>query len=189
MPLTKLTPKQSLTITIVIGLIILFITSYMNSSEVVVMPPLPNKESSEVVKTSTNAVMPIGPQSNQENHAIRDPFAIPAEYKEQTPTPNNIKTEMGLIPSNISNNESTSSKQAIAPAKTKDLLKLTGIVSANNQYIAVIQVADKSKAYYLNELIGNYQLIAILKNSVILTNHDRQLILPLESAKPKGDNK
>ena len=112
------------------------------------MPPLPNKESPEAVKTSTNAVMPIGSQSNQENHAIRDPFAIPVEYNEQTSTPNNFKTERSLIPSNISNNESTSSEQAIVPAKANDLLKLTGIVSANNQYIAVIQVADKSKAYY-----------------------------------------
>jgi hypothetical protein len=189
MPLTKLTPKQRLTITIAIGLIIVLITFYMNPSEVVVIPPLPNKENTEIVKTSTKAVMPVGPQSNQVNRAIRDPFAIPPEYKEQTPTANNFKTQMGSIPPNISTNESTSIGQAITPAKTKDLLKLTGILSANNQYIAVIQVADKSKAYYLNELIGNYQLIAILKNSVILTNHDKQLILPLESAKPKGDNK
>jgi len=155
---------------------VLLITIYITPSEVIITPTLPNKSTIKIVKTSNNAVMPIGHQINQMSPAIRDPFAIPPEYKEQ----------MDPIQPTNSNNVPTTIGQITTPAKAKNLAKLTGIVSTNNQSIAVIQTANKSKAYYLNEFIGTYQLIAILEDAIILRDKDNQLVLPLESARPKG---
>jgi type II secretory pathway component PulC len=190
MPIAKFTAKQRLIIIISIGFIILLITIYTTPSEVVVAPTLPNKKTTDVVKTSNKAVMPIGHQDNQTNQVIRDPFAIPPEYKEQMPVANNLKKQMdSILPANSNNGPTTVAQVATPPAKTKDLIKLTGIVSSNNQHMAVIQTANKSKAYYLNELIGDYQIIAIMEDQVILKNDDSQLVLPLDSARQKGDNK
>jgi type II secretory pathway component PulC len=190
MPITKFTAKQRLVVIISIGIIVLLVTIYTTPSEVVVTPTLPNKEATEVAKASNKAVMPIGHQDNQMNQVIRDPFAIPPEYKEQMPVAYNLRKQTDPISPIDSNNGPTTVGQATTSAKAKDLIKLTGIVSSNNQqHMAVIQSANKSKAYYLNEFIGEYQIIAIMEDHVILKDDDHQLVLPLESARQKGDNK
>jgi type II secretory pathway component PulC len=186
MSIKKLITKQRLTIIISIGLIVLLIMIYTAPSEVIVTPSL-SKETTEVVKSPKKAVMPIGPQSNKVSQIIRDPFTVPPEYKAQTPAANGLKNQMDPISPKSTINGPTSIGQATPLAK--DLFKLTGIVSTNNQHVAIIQTANRSKAYYLNEFIGAYQLIAILEDSIILTDHDNQLLLPLESANQKGDNR
>lgn len=185
----KFTAKQCLFIMLSFGIIILLTIIYITSSQDVVVPTLPNQHSVEIIRSSNILVMPVENQGKQINQVIRDPFAVPKDYKEQLSIPDNFQNQIEHSLPTKSNNISTTIEKSSMPTKTTDLVRLIGIASTKDQYIAFIQTTTQSKAYYINEYVGTYQLVAILKDFVILKNNNKQLILPLEPAKLKGDNR
>ncbi|GMA99453.1 pilus assembly protein PilP [Pelosinus sp. IPA-1] len=185
----KFTAKQRLGIILGVGSIAFIITMYITPTEVVTAPAIPKQANTEVVKSSSNkAIMIVGQQSSQTNQVFRDPFCIPSEFQEKTPITNNVR-DQGYSKVSSSNRELTASEKLTAPIKAKESVTLTGIVSTDNQRLAVIQSANKSKAYQLYEFIGAYQLVAIQDDTVILKDNDSQLVLPLETPGKKGGRK
>lgn len=185
MPIRKFTVKQVLIIIVSLGMIMLCIV-YTIPSEVTVTTTTP-LTNTKTVKDSSNAVMPIGHHGNQMDQVLRDPFTIQPEYQEQPTVVNNLENQMGSKSPINSNNAHTLIEKKVMSAEANDLIKLTGIVYSNKQHIAIIHSRNKSKAYFLNEFIGKYQVIDIQEDTVTLKDNDHQFILLLESAKPKGD--
>ena len=185
----KFTAKQRLGIILGVGTIVFIITMYITPTEVVTAPTIPKQVNTGVVKNSTNkAIMLVGQQGNQTNQVFRDPFLIPSEFQERIPIINNVR-DQGYSKVSSSNREPTASEKLITPIKAKESVTLTGIVTTDNQRLAVIQSANKSKAYRLYEFIGTYQLTVIQEDAVILKDNDGQLILNLESPGQKGGKK
>ena len=80
-------------------------------------------------------------------------------------------------PSGVQKNTATSS-----PARD---FKLTGIVSGDNQGLAVIMTGGKSKSYGIRDTIGAYRIVAINADNVVLANNNNKIILRLESVSQK----
>lgn len=185
--LGKFTAKQRLGIILGVGSIVFIVTMYITPVEVVTAPP--KQSNMGVAKSSSNkAIMPIGQPGSQTGQIFRDPFLIPSEFQDKTSIINNVRDQEYSKAAN-SNKEPITSEKLITPIKTKESVTLTGIVSTNNQRIAVIQSANKSKAYQLYEFIGTYQLIAIQDDTIILTDNNSQLVLPIENLGKKGAKK
>lgn len=182
-PLEKFTAKQRLTIIFSIGMIALIITIFLTHSEMEDAPIVSNKAIPNIVKTPNKVVMTVERQGKEESQPIRDPFTIPSSIT------NHLENQMDKVTPSISNHDTTKATNIPTPIKPKELVKLTGIVSTDHQRLAVIQSANKSKAYQLDEFIGTYQLISIQEDFVLLRNNDGQLILSLEAAENNGGNK
>lgn len=187
--LGKFTAKQRLGIILGVGSIVFIVTMYITPAEVVTAPPIPKQSNTGVVKSSSNkAIMPVGQQGIQTSQVFRDPFLIPSEFQEKTPITHNVR-DQGYSKVSSPNRESTANEKLTTAMKTKESVTLTGVVSTDNQRLAVIQSANKSKAYQLYDFIGTYQLIAIQDDTVILKDNDSQLVLHLESPGKKGEKK
>jgi low affinity Fe/Cu permease len=181
-PLEKFTAKQRLVIIFGIGIIAIIMTIFLKHSEIE-DTPIVNNNISNTVKNPNKVVMSVEHRGNEVGQPIRDPFIIPSNIT------NRLENKMENVSSSISNHDTPKPVNIPTPIKPKDLVKLTGIVSTAHQRLAVIQSANKSKAYQLDEFIGLYQLISIQEDFVILRDNDGQLILSLEAAKHNGGNK
>lgn len=183
--LERFTAKERLLVIITIGMIVLLITVYITPLEEVA-PIAQNKMNTDI---STKAIMFVGNQNSPMNQVTRDPFAIPPEFKEKSSSMNTQKNQEDSIVHNNADHLSTRNPNLAPPNKQRDLPKLTGIVGTEEHDLAVIQSANKSKAYQINDFIETYQLIAIYDDSILLQDKGTQLVLRLESATQKGGNK
>lgn len=186
-----LTAKERLMVIVAIGMIVLSITIYINTSEVAAVEPVLPK--STVVTNNSQSALPMGKQVAQTNsidQPLRNPFAKPLEVKDQkNPTDinipvlhNNVPSAIpGIVPNMLPQNTPVSS----IPKRD---FKLTGIVSGENRQLAVIMSGSKSKAYGINDVVGAYQIKAINTDDIVLVNNDDQVdqvILRLESVSQK----
>ena len=184
-PLEKFTAKQRLAIIFAIGIIAIIVTVFLTHSDMedTPAPIVSNKNIPNTAKIPNKVVMTVEHQGNEVGQSIRDPFTLPSNIT------NRLENQMGNVTPSISNPDTTKSTSLPTPIKPKEIVKLTGIVRKDNQRLAVIQSANKSKAYQLDEFIGVYQLISIQEDFVILRDNDGQVILSLEAARNNGGNK
>lgn len=177
-------------LSIIFGITVLIIGGayFITSSNETVNPFITSAVTTQKIKPSTSSEppkpeMPIGYQSSHEN---RNPFALPPEYvlkPHQTPS---------VSSQTIRENVVTSSPVATTtdlPKEPISNLRLTGIITSDNIRIAVIQSANKSKQYQVNDSVGAYKVTAINDETVILDGSIGPKVLILEAATKKGGDK
>jgi type II secretory pathway component PulC len=150
-----------------------YITS---EDEVVVMqnPHTPNARGAEKALNKTKS------QVTETAQITRDPFAmVPQLTIKDSQIPISLRVPPGKPPENVPSS---------VPKSVSQKLKLTGIISTQDQYLAVIKSDEKTKYYSLNEFIGIDRIMAITNTYVILANGDSKTILHLEAAGQKGDH-
>lgn len=169
-------------IVVVIGAITVYVILYVINWETVVKPAALKANAKKILDIPRQSVGLIGSkvaQINQVYQTIRDPFA-------KLPEAQQLKNDgLLLIP-----NKATSKMPISVPILplSERHLKLTGIITAANEHLAVIMWENKSKSYGLNEMIGTYKLVMITSDSIVLENTNERLLLKLEAARKKEDN-
>lgn len=186
----RFTARERLMVIVAIGVIVFGITIYISTSEVAVEPGLPTDNPQKTVITGSKQVIPTGKQValvSVPEQPMRNPFAKVPDAKQQ-------KNEKDLAVPIIQNNVPGTPPpipgmipSSITPSGVpqKDFI-LTGIVSDAERGLAVIASGGKSKAYAINDMVGNYQVAAINAESVVLTNADDRVVLHFQSSGQKG---
>lgn len=173
--MVQLIDKEGLVILALIGIIGIFSAVHFTTSAVV-LEPIPLQEKLQEIVTIPTLIQGQSIPVYQGEQVL--PFALPPEIKEEQ---NNLPPKIPNQPPDI---------RLIGDYKNTtsgiNNLKLTGIVSAENQQMAVIMSGNKSKLYSLNDLIDTYKLISINHDSVILEKTNQNLVLHLEAAGHSG---
>jgi len=178
--LVRLSAIEGIVSLIVIGIIGILIAIHFTTSTVVVEPLSPQEKTQEIVTLPTTGMLNEGQSIpvDQGEQVLPNPFALLPEINgEQNNVPPKIKNQLPEIRLVGDSKNMTS---------TINNLKLTGIVSAENQQMAVIMSGNKSKLYSLNDLIDTYKLISIHHDSVMLEKNNQNLVLHLEAAGHSG---
>lgn len=116
-------------------------------------------DTASMIDVSQVASQPVMPKGYQPNLTLRDPFAIPPEYR--TPTPAGPAVNIG-------------------PTQPKETLPVvTGIVMTNSAGSAIIQYGSDSRSYRLGDFVGPYQIVSINARLVVLQGPSGRLILSL----------
>ncbi|HEY3425097.1 MAG TPA: type II secretion system protein N [Negativicutes bacterium] len=158
-----------------LGSIILIVgTVYcMSSSEVSAVTTLPGPSSNGKAGVADIPVtMPKG--NNTAAPLTRDIFALPLALQEQ--------------PSQVTSAQNAANQPRRQPQDKRISLQLTGIASMADKRVAVIRSAGNSQTYQLNEMVGNYQLIAIDEHTVLLSDSGTKVTLSLEEDTQQGGN-
>lgn len=178
--LKKLTERQRLLVllAIVVSATIIMLLLTRTSEKVAVAPRIPTKKESQVSSIPIKPALRTEKLVTSAQNSTRDPFAIPPEFRGQKdqPVPSVIPEKILPI--------ATPEKNKIT--NPKESFRLTGIIAAADKRLAIIKSANKSKAYQLDECIGNYQLTVINEASVILTGTGQDLVLRLETSQERG---
>ena len=186
----QLTAKQRLIVIGAIGVMALFITFYVTTSEVAIEPTMNINNGQQAANIPPKSVIPGRNQLipvNQVEQTMRDPFAKLPEVKEINNQSDYVAPPIkNNIPSFIPNYVPAMVPKQIVPSIPHEKLRLTGIVGNAERRLAVIMSANKSQSYSVNDVIDSYKIVAIDDDSVILTNGAGQLVLRLESSGQKG---
>ncbi len=175
MDLTAFFSKSIVKQGLALGSIILLVGTvyWMSSSEVSAVPTLPEPSSNGKAGVADIPVMM--PKGNSTIAPLtRDIFALPLAVQEQ--------------PSQVTSVPSAANQPRRLPQDTRSSLQLTGIVSTADKRVAVIRSAGNSQAYQVNEMVGNYQLIAIDEHTVLLSGPGTKVTLWLEEDTQLGGN-
>lgn len=131
------------------------------------------------VKSAAKAVNVTFPSVEKKQEAVRNPFAVPAEYltnknkgeDNQEQMAQQTSPEAGLMPSGIGIKNSVAEFPKIS---------VTGIASSDDgQQLAVINDGKQSRAYRQGEWVGAYQLETIATDSVVFNGPAGGMVLPI----------
>ena len=102
---------------------------------------------------------PVMPRGYQPEVAVRDPFAVPPEFRPKTAAP---------VPA------ATGERQL----RQKEMLPvLNGVIMAGNIGSAIIQYGADSRSYRRGDFVGPYQIVAINDQSVTLQGPEGRVSL------------
>lgn len=104
---------------------------------------------------------PVMPKGYQPELAVRDPFAVPAEFQ-----PKAVASAPPLA------GDRQLRQKEIMPV-------LTGVIMAGNVGSAIIQYGADSRSYRRGEFVGPYQIVAINSHSVALQGPEGRIALSL----------
>ena len=163
----------------IVLIMIICATFYIISLEVRGKPVVSTAISEQTGYNSKESVLParnkVG-KNNQIEEFIRDPFARLPKAQEVN------HGDSPVVVSNVA--PVLGNTASLAPCKT---LLLTGIVSSDDQQLAVIMLGSKSQSYSLHERIDTYKLTEIHDDSIVLENKAEKLVLQLGAVKQKED--
>ncbi|MDU2063519.1 MAG: hypothetical protein E6713_01665 [Sporomusaceae bacterium] len=133
---------------------------------------------------------PPGKISSGEPDLItRNPFSLPPEYR-QDGQPAATNSPQPPVNSTGAMKQPDFSRQDTVttwrPTTGSTAMKLTGIAESDGLRLAVINTGGESKAYRVNEQVGQYRLIAIGADYVVLQSAGARKILQLEDIRENG---
>lgn len=180
----KLDAKQRLIVITIVGLLVFIVALYRSdiAQQVTIDGSLEKKNLVEQARVQAAPAAPVLPKGYNTPAVKRDPFSLPPE----------MQTSVGTTPSvTAAVNSNGSANRSNGAVKTKDPIedfKLTGIAGAGSKRLAVIRSGNNSRPYQLNERLGDYKLIAINEESVVLVGPTGERMLYLERSTQKGGN-
>lgn len=163
--LSWITPKK-ISLLLFAGVCLYGAICYVPQSDETVSPPL---------HSDTLSTKPAMPQGYQVQSPLRDPFT---------------SDDVSVISSNRSSNQPTAlpaaagrqqQKKLVPAKKTTDAVvpALQGIVSGTKTRMAIIDYQGRSRSYALYDRIGDWAVLAIEEDYVILEGADGQTTLRL----------
>jgi Tfp pilus assembly protein PilP len=109
---------------------------------------------------------PVMPKGYQPELAVRDPFAVPAEFL----------AKQQLMPGAAQPKNATGERQI---RQTEIMPVLTGVIMSGNIGSAIIQYGADSRSYRRGDYVGPYQIVAISNSYVTLHGPGGRLTLGL----------
>lgn len=155
--------RQQFLAAMVVCCAVLLVFIYYDDQPETVHAPAAIADNPPARSTPVQGRMPIGFESGK---VLRDPFAVPKQF---APIPEPAAVEAAL-PTAV---RSMSAAKPTAVAKPV----LTGIVGADGNWAAIIQLSDDSRSYQLGEYAGSYQIIAITGDSVTVVGPQGSTVL------------
>ncbi|MBP2639060.1 MAG: hypothetical protein H6Q66_11 [Firmicutes bacterium] len=146
---------------------------YVNSA--VSAPPAVSKVQS-AAPAKAPAVRPV--PEKREAKEMRDPFAAPAEFRQESAVNGQAQAAAAGSVSGVAAPVAADAN-GLRAAKAA-LPVLQGIAASGGQRMAVLQVGGQSRSYRLLERAGPYEVIAIEKDSVTLSGPDGKTVLAME---------
>lgn len=110
---------------------------------------------------------PVMPKGYQPEQAVRDPFAVPAEF---------LAKQQQLMPGAAQSKAATGERQI---RQTEIMPVLTGVIMSGNTGSAIIQYGADSRSYRRGDYVGPYQIVAISNSYVTLHGPGGRLTLGL----------
>lgn len=158
--LAKFTSKQRLTVLGTVGVLMIGLNQYPQPPQAA---PGPVGQQEDVMPISVAAEGTL-PNGYNPAAVVRDPFAMPAQFQQQSPNAVPI-TGVGR------------SQQA---DKVRDVLPaVQGIVSAGNVKVAIIAVGSDSQSYRIGDRVGSYVIASISTSSVTLKGPEGTVVVPM----------
>lgn len=110
---------------------------------------------------------PVMPKGYQPDLAVRDPFAVPAEF---------LAKQQQLFPGSAQTKQANAERQI---RQTEIMPVLSGVIMAGNIGSAIIQYGADSRSYRRGDYVGPYQIVAISNSYVTLHGPGGRLTLGL----------
>lgn len=174
---TELTPKDRLLAILTVGVAAIAAAYVMLDTEESIATQSTPKPAGNIAVAAQKPVMPIGYQPGT---TVKDPFAVAPEYVPPVPKAKVQEAAGTSLPRNT--NPGSNSGMSASKEKSKSQLpevRLTGVAGTDGSRLAILQLGDKSQPYALNEAVGPYRLIAINRDSAVLTGPDGQKVIQL----------
>lgn len=152
----KFTSKQSLTVVGAISALVIGLNQYPDPPQAA---PGPVGKQEEVMSVADGVL----PQGYNPNAVIRDPFAMPSQFQQQT---------TNAIPANVGRNQQAGKAREALPV-------VQGIVSAGTAKAAILAVGSDSRSYKIGERAGSYVITAIASSSVTLQGPEDTVVVPI----------
>lgn len=174
----ELTPKDRLLAILAAGVLVIGIAIVMPDTDESVATQSSSKPISNIAAAAQKPAMPIGYQPGT---TVKDPFAAAPEYVPPVPQAKVHDSSVGTSPSRTTYPTNTGA-QPMPQDKAKSRLpevRLTGVAGTDGNRLAIIQVGDKSQPYGVNEAVGPYRLIAINRDSAVLSSPEGQKVIQL----------
>lgn len=146
--LAQFTSKQRLTVLGAISALMIGLNQYPQPPQAA---PAPVGQQAELTPVSASAERVL-PNGYNPAAAVRDPFAMPAQYQQ----PINAAPVAG-----VGRGQQADKVREVLP-------KVQGIVGAGATKVAIIAVGADSSSYRINQRVGSYVITAITNNSVTL---------------------
>lgn len=173
----KLNSRERLLVILAAGVVLMGAAYAMLGLEEGVATQVPSRVNTNIADAAQRPVMPKGYQPEMK---VKDPFAVAPEY---VPPAKAADIEKNAVPrasdTGISTPPTVPQRTAEQTKASLPEVRLKGIAGADGNYVAIIQMGNKSQPYAANETVGPYRVIAINENSAVLNGPEGQKVIQL----------